>query len=180
MTGMGLHETNRSSFANISPFVLSRTFTTNYQGGVTGPNDLWEVANEPPDRSLLHCRDKIHYWVEVPLYESELEDHGISQLQVKVRVMQSCWLVLLRFFLRVDGVAVRLRETRYFTRWDDHPQAGTLFKETKYHQGTATELGSWGLHINSLAFNDADNAAGALQAVAPRGVVHFSLMALRT
>lgn len=32
----------------------------------------------------------------------------------QVRVMPSCWFVLLRFFLRVDGTLVRLREARFF------------------------------------------------------------------
>ena len=32
------------------------------------------------------------------------------------RVMRSCFLVLFRLFLRVDGVVVRCRETRYFHR----------------------------------------------------------------
>ncbi|KAG2243422.1 hypothetical protein Bca52824_094736 [Brassica carinata] len=31
---------------------------------------------------------------------------------VKVRVMPSSWFLLLRFWLRVDGVLMRLRETR--------------------------------------------------------------------
>jgi hypothetical protein len=31
--------------------------------------------------------------------------------------MRRCWLVLLRFFLRVDGSLVRLREARLFCRW---------------------------------------------------------------
>jgi type 2A phosphatase activator TIP41 len=30
--------------------------------------------------------------------------------------MPRCWLVLLRFWLRVDGCLVRLREVRHFCR----------------------------------------------------------------
>lgn len=33
---------------------------------------------------------------------------------LKVRVMPSCWFVLLRYWLRVDGVTIRLRDTRCF------------------------------------------------------------------
>jgi TIP41-like family len=32
----------------------------------------------------------------------------------QVRVMPNCWYVLLRFFLRVDRLFVRLREARLF------------------------------------------------------------------
>jgi hypothetical protein len=54
--------------------------------------------------------------VQLILYESDLDDNGISQCSVKLRVMPRAWLVLLRFFLRVDGSLVRLRETRVFCR----------------------------------------------------------------
>ena len=36
------------------------------------------------DRSLLMARDPILFFDEVPLYESELDDNGASQLAVKV------------------------------------------------------------------------------------------------
>ncbi|KAI9080672.1 hypothetical protein K1719_037338 [Acacia pycnantha] len=42
----------------------------------------------------------------------ELADNGVSLLTVKVRVMPSSWFLLLRFWLRVDGVLIRLRDTR--------------------------------------------------------------------
>jgi hypothetical protein len=37
-------------------------------------------------------------------------------LSLKVRVMPRCWYVLMRFWLRVDGVLIRLRETRFFCK----------------------------------------------------------------
>ena len=44
----------------------------------------WEATNEGMDRSMLMARDPILFWDEVPLYESELDDSGVSQLRVKV------------------------------------------------------------------------------------------------
>ena len=77
----------------------------------------WAPTPRVADRRLLMARDEpILFFAEVPLYESELDDNGVSQLVVKVRVMPRCWLVLLRFWLRVDGTLVRLRETRLFCR----------------------------------------------------------------
>jgi hypothetical protein len=55
-------------------------------------------------------------FAQAVLYESDLDDNGVSQCSVKLRVMPRAWLVLLRFFLRVDGSMVRLRETRLFCR----------------------------------------------------------------
>ena len=46
---------------------------------------------------------------------------------VQVRVMPNCWYLLVRFFLRVDRMFVRLREARLFCdlrqvqrRWHNH------------------------------------------------------------
>lgn len=36
------------------------------------------------DKSLLMRREPILYYAEIPLYESELDDNGASQLCVKV------------------------------------------------------------------------------------------------
>lgn len=48
------------------------------------------------------------------LFEDELADNGITILSVKIRVMPSRLLLLSRFFMRLDGVLIRLRDTRVF------------------------------------------------------------------
>ena len=70
-----------------------RTYTTDYAGsvatdgtanvGTAGAEPAWEATNEGPDRSMLMARDPILFWDEIPLYESELDDNGVSQLRVK-------------------------------------------------------------------------------------------------
>eukprot|EP00667_Euglena_gracilis_P016904 EG_transcript_17731 len=50
----------------------------------------------------------------VVLYEDELHDCGVSRCLVRYRVMPNCFFVLLRHWLRVDGVVSRLRDTRFF------------------------------------------------------------------
>jgi type 2A phosphatase activator TIP41 len=50
----------------------------------------------------------ILYFDETVLYEDFIHDHGIVQLSVKVRVMPQCWFVLLRFWLRLDGVMLKV------------------------------------------------------------------------
>ena len=51
---------------------------------VAGRKAEWVSSSEQMDRSLLMARDPILYFDEVPLYESELDDNGASQLGVKV------------------------------------------------------------------------------------------------
>ena len=62
----------------------------------------------------LTAPDPILFYDNIVLYEDELADNGCAILNVRVRVMPSCFLVLLRFFLRVDKVLFRVYDTRYF------------------------------------------------------------------
>jgi type 2A phosphatase activator TIP41 len=62
---------------------------------------------------LLSKTDAILYYSHVILYEDELADSGATVLSVRTRVMKDCYLVLLRFFLRVDSVLFRVVDTRY-------------------------------------------------------------------
>lgn len=68
------------------------------------------------DRALLLRRDPILLFDEIDFFESELDDNGISRLFAKIRVMNTCLFVLLRFFLRVDGVVMRVFDCRLFAK----------------------------------------------------------------
>ena len=70
------------------------------------------------DMALLRrCDVPIVHYVDLPLYEDELDDSGSSVVRLRLRVMPSCFLVLLRHALRVDGVLVRHHDTRYFHKF---------------------------------------------------------------
>ncbi len=51
------------------------------------------------------------------LYEDELADNGITILSSKIRVMPHRLLLLCRFFLRLDDVIFRIRDTRVFVEF---------------------------------------------------------------
>ena len=164
------------------------TYTTDYTGtllqrpGSTGGQEgvaFADTATHSVDRGMLLARDPILWYDDVPLFESEMDDNGVCQCSVKARVMPRCFLVLFRFFLRVDGVVVRLRETRLFAKWDA-PGAGAgagpggggggparLVREVKWASGDGERLAACGASIGAPAFADADSAAQALAAVAP-------------
>lgn len=88
------------------------TYSTNYKGS------LHEAEFEPTDVEIpvkkLLRPDPILFFDESILFEDELGDNGISMLSTKIRVMHLCLLLLCRFFLRVDDVAFRIRDTRIF------------------------------------------------------------------
>lgn len=46
----------------------------------------WEVCSEQIPRALLTSRDPILFYDELPLYESELDDHGSSHVTLKARM----------------------------------------------------------------------------------------------
>jgi type 2A phosphatase activator TIP41 len=54
---------------------------------------------------------------EVNLYEDELSDRGCSKSYLRYRVMADCWFILLRSYLRLDKVAVRILDTRLFHKF---------------------------------------------------------------
>ncbi len=64
--------------------------------------------------ALLKRPDPILFFSEVVLYESELDDNGISILSIKVRVMPDRMLLLSRLFMRLDNVLFRIRDTRVY------------------------------------------------------------------
>jgi hypothetical protein len=79
---------------------------------------IWRAleSSEPSgiDRTLLSRREDILFYDEMLLYGDDLEDCGEVTVDIKVRVMPSCWFVLLRTFVRVDGAIIRIRDTRLF------------------------------------------------------------------
>lgn len=48
------------------------------------------------------------------LIQDDLEDCGEVSMEVKVRVMPTCWFALIRCFLRVDDMTLQMKETRLF------------------------------------------------------------------
>lgn len=47
-----------------------------------------------------------------------MEDCGEVLYDARIRVMPSCWFMLTRMFVRVDGACVRIKETRLFHAFD--------------------------------------------------------------
>lgn len=60
----------------------------------------------------LKVQEAILFYDELTLYEDELADNGCSLLSLKFRCMPSGFFILLRLYLRVDRVLVRINDTR--------------------------------------------------------------------
>lgn len=75
----------------------------------------------PVERLGPSSGEPILFYDDIVLYEDELADNGTSIVNVKVRVMPSGFLVLQRFFLRVDEVVFRVFDTRLYCQFDPSP-----------------------------------------------------------
>jgi len=110
------------------------TFTTEYRGTVEGEEfaALIEETDERIDLERLKVKEKILFYDDVCLYEDELGDNGSSMLSVKIRCMPTSFFLLMRFFLRVDDVLVRIIDTRlYHVAGTQHFLREFVFKEER-------------------------------------------------
>lgn len=100
----------------IKPFDWS--YTTDFKGTLSPSSPPFQNSSTPIPLELLKRPDPILFFDDVMLYEDELADNGITMLSCKVRVMPARMLLLCRFFMRLDNVMLRLRDTRIYIDFD--------------------------------------------------------------
>ncbi|EPS38190.1 hypothetical protein H072_7972 [Dactylellina haptotyla CBS 200.50] len=93
------------------------TYSTNYQGSITPGAKPFEPTEDQIPLDKLRRQDPILFFDDVMLYEDELADNGMSILSVKIRVMPARLLLLARFYMRLDDVVFRIRDTRVFVEF---------------------------------------------------------------
>ncbi|KAJ3303140.1 hypothetical protein HDV03_004128 [Kappamyces sp. JEL0829] len=108
-------ESSLASHAGINNVVkpYDWTYSTTYSG-TAGSHLAWKDSDLEIDIAKLSRPDPILFYDEIMLYEDELGDNGSAVLNVRVRVMPTCFLILQRFFLRVDKVLIRTIDTRLY------------------------------------------------------------------
>ncbi|KAF8514874.1 type 2A phosphatase activator TIP41 [Hysterangium stoloniferum] len=102
------------------------TYTSTYPGHLVDERFSFVPAdpNNPhhviPIAELTRL-DPILFYAEIPLYEDELHDNGMSQVTIRVRVMPTSFFLLARFTLRVDNVLFRTCDTRIYHSFASSP-----------------------------------------------------------
>lgn len=94
------------------------SYSSSYDGTLEGESRAFAPTERGIPLELLKRRDPILFFDEVVLYESELDDNGVSVYSVKVRVHEKRMLLLARLFVRVDNVIVRVRDTRVYVDFE--------------------------------------------------------------
>jgi type 2A phosphatase activator TIP41 len=111
------------------------TYTTLYKGSPLGSFQLAPTEESIPIHRL--GMDNPILWAsEIILYEDELDDNGQCKLTFRVRAMGDCLFGLLRFYLRVDHVMVRICDTRLFIDYSQN----TLLREFQVKEANYEDL----------------------------------------
>lgn len=107
----------------VKPFDWS--YTTAYKGTASTSPVHFSPTSTPIPLELLRRPDPILFFDEVMLYEDELADNGTAMLSCKIRVMPTRLLLLCRFFMRLDNVLFRIRDTRVYVEFE----SGEIIRE---------------------------------------------------
>ena len=132
------------------------TYTTPYKGLLKGlPQDQGfdelpenvqlEATEESIPLSRLGTNNPILWGGEVLFYEDELDDCGQSRFYMRFRAMGDCWYGLLRCFVRVDNVIVRIYDTRIFHDYSSR----SILREFQVKESSYAELASKGFAPSS-------------------------------
>ena len=116
------------------------------KGKDTGPRvPFVEVTSEDIPVHNLGPNNEIKFYQELMLFEDELEDCGVSQSSVRFRVMGDCFFGLLRSYLRVDDVLIRVYDTRFYHEFGKN----YILREFCWKESTYEELKKIGFKFNT-------------------------------
>ena len=154
----------------VKPFDWS--YSTDYRGTTQCGNSKgeWKESDQkshPVRVDLLSRPDPILFFDTVDLYEDELADNGIALLNIKIRVMPERLLLLSRFFLRLDGVVIRIRDTRVYIELDSNTVVRQYTAKEESYDVVREKLRGMRENV-AEAFRDANRLAPLLRMVEER------------
>ena len=86
---------------------------------------------------LLRQRGDMHFYDSILLYNHVVKDRVKHSLEVKIRTMDSFYLILLREHIHVVGESVTLRDVRYFFAFE---QASIIIRDVEERHSTIDSL----------------------------------------
>lgn len=143
------------------------TYTTTYRGTLSHTTPATDTTLTIDNAALRDHTIPIRYFASIPLFEDELDDNGAASYRVRIRCMPNFLFILARFFLRIDGVLVRVHDTRYYHRYD----TDVLIRQCTRQQASYAELPP---SLNGPLLRDGDKVAAELP-VLSRDTSHLSL-----
>ena len=131
----------------VKPFDWS--YSTDYKGSLKSTSPSFEPTTSPIPLDLLRRPDPILFFDEVMLYEDEMADNGITMYSCKIRVMPARLLLLCRFFMRLDNVLLRIRDTRVYIEL----ATGEVIREYIAREDSYEAVRHVWLHLQSAFMN---------------------------
>eukprot|EP00928_Gymnodinium_smaydae_P063979 TRINITY_DN47428_c0_g1_i1.p1 TRINITY_DN47428_c0_g1~~TRINITY_DN47428_c0_g1_i1.p1 ORF type:complete len:296 (-),score=63.51 TRINITY_DN47428_c0_g1_i1:167-1054(-) len=127
------------------------TFTSSYapEGCAAAGEDAgWlgeSISESALPMELLACRDDPILWYQsVFFWEDELDDSGNSQMELKIRVQDKFFYVLMRNEIRVDQVVARRVDNRFFGVLEPlscfSAAPGEVYREFSFTEASFAEL----------------------------------------
>jgi len=104
-----------------------------------------EKTDEEIPLHNLTASNPIKWFSEFLLFEDELGDCGLSQSTFRFRVMGDCFFGLLRSYLRVDDVCVRIYDTRIYHEFGKN----YILREFSVRENSFEELKKKGFRFDS-------------------------------
>ncbi|KAI8992235.1 TIP41-like family-domain-containing protein [Pilobolus umbonatus] len=132
------------------------TYSTAYRG--TSNVEFEQTEEAEIDFNRLRQPEPILFYDENILYEDELADNGTAVLTVRLRVMPTCFLILQRFFLRVDDVLFRVNDTRIYHEFGKDYMIRQYTSKEEHYQTIKKILGNGDISL----FNDQNWVSSAL------------------
>ncbi len=132
----------------------------NFTGGVWNPSPVSLI-----DFALLTDQSQpILYFDDINLYEDDMHDNGYVSLRCKLRVMPTCFYILMSLFVRVDHVLLRIKEVRVFCKFSSTMNQYRLCKDVIWREAKWNELENLNLpsFVGSWRIED-DNGDQATQ-----------------
>uniref|UniRef100_A0A7S4QTK6 TIP41-like protein n=1 Tax=Ditylum brightwellii TaxID=49249 RepID=A0A7S4QTK6_9STRA len=163
-SGGSTNDTTLAAAAASTEFYFDWSYSTPYASTVTlTPPLLTDTSPTPLGKSywktqsnstisiklLTDQTQPILYFDDVTLYEDDLHDNGDVSLNIKIRVMPTCFFVKQRLFVRVDYVIVKVKEVRIFYEFGSGGRVvrDITWRECKWKDlselGLPTDVRSW-------------------------------------
>lgn len=83
-------------------------------------------------------------------------------MSCKIRVMPTCYFILLSLFVRVDHVLIRVKESRFFCKFNrcNASEGVQVFRDTTWRECSWEKLGSIGLPADVGSWRIEDELSG--------------------
>ncbi len=144
---------------------LSKTSVPHYHPPATATATKQQITVLPTDEAIpLHKLGKenpVLHFDELTFFEDDLDDLGFAHSLVRVRTMADSFYMLLRSYVRLDSMFVRIMDTRIYHAFGTN----CILREFQYRENTYSELTKNGFAFTSewtLSHNQADIIAPSL------------------